>query len=354
MTSDELKLAAEYNRGWQDGKHAKSADEWWLANAREDVVRKLREVKLDGGSHANLSAICKCAYYVDKWTPSACVGLRDELISLLGGNADKHTQAFVGYDVLGNERHKAVCNLRKLNLGVGDLLVNNQIRISDAIGAEFNEGDNFSKVMQDRLIYLLSGDDGTCPNDDGTCPNGVPNASITAELRGHIDEWCKAWQRQASSEDGIDPATLYGIADRIDEQFDRICEQQESVLQATIGQMCEERDRLQAAIDLKERALDAALAKLKDSIELPKDADGVPWRINDKFIYDGREVNVDSLRLYDDGEWSLENELYDYALDASDFRHAKHSPAESIVRDLTLGLITEKEAVKRIEELRNE
>lgn len=361
MTSDELKLAAEYDRGYTDGKKAKSADEWRLARDREDVVRRLREIKLDGGSHANLSEICKCVYHTDEWTPSACVGLRDELISLLGGDTDQH--AFVGYDVLGNERHKAVCELRKLKLGVGSL-ANNQICIADAIGAEFNEGDNFSKVMQARLIHLLGGDERNFSTAENNTRVLMPwdnpaetskdasdhvslNTRITSELRDAIqpcmdDDWLT-----------IERAAFDAIADRIDAQFSRICEQQESVLQAAIGQMCDERDKLQAVIDLKDRALDAALAKLKDSIEPPKDRDGKTWHLGDEFVYEGNPVEVDALCLYD-GEWMLQSDLYSTQFNAAECAHAPTATAESIVRDLTLGRITEQEAVELIEELRNE
>lgn len=355
MTSDELKLAAEYNRGWQDSKKAKSADEWRLARDREDVVRKLLDVKLDGGGHEKLSEICKCVYHTDEWTPSAHVGLRDELVRLLGGDDASSCPLLTTYDMLDNERHKAVCELRKLNFDFGGLLTNNQICIADAIGTEFNEGDNFSKAMCDRLIHLLGGDNGTMGQSDGTCPNNVPTLSndteqetITSELRdalrGYEDNYSLI----------IEKRRLIEFADHIDAQFARICEQQESVLQATIGQMCEERDKLQAAIDLKDRALDAALAKLKDSVVLPKDRDGVTWNFGDRFAHKGKTYEVSAMRLFETGKWGLETSTRDGNFNPIAFTHFHAPTAESIVRDLTLGLITEKEAVKRIEELRNE
>lgn len=360
MTSDELKLAAEYHRGYEDGKKAKSADEWRLAN----------------------------------------------------------------------ERHKAVCNLRKLNLGVGDLLVNNQIRISDAIGAEFNEGDNFSKVMQDRLIYLLSGDDVTCPNANGTCPDDVPipssenecnfstaeyytdaedaepnpaetreepsdhvsfgTHSITAELR--------EWMRIVLTDD--DPA--YAIADRIDQAhadamqsvYDELAtelaktkelletsyakrrayklhidqmkcgskkwrkryEDAQTLAEVSEQECAEMLDLLRDAAreyQMREGALDAALAKLKDSIEPPKDRDGKTWHLGDSILYEGKAVSVDVLCLCEDG-WKLGSDIYSFAFDANCCIHYPEHTAESIVRDLTLGRISESEAVKLIEDLRNE
>ena len=347
MTSDELKYAAEYNRGYEDGKKAKSAGEWRLARDREDVVRKLREVRLGGGSHANLSEICKCVYHTDEWTPSACVGLRDELISLLGGNADKY--AFVEYDVLGNARHKAVCRLEESK----PLLGMSKVEILGDLGKAITNNPNFDpsdidhlNLMWSDLIHLLGGDNGTCPNENGTCPIGVPNASITAELREYIDD------KESAYFGGPVGERLRAIADRIDAQFARICEQQERVLQATIDRMCEECDKLQAVIDLKDRALDAALAKLKDSIELPKDRDGVTWNFGDRFTHKDKTYEVSAMRLFETGKWGLETSERDGNFNPTALTHA-HT-AEEIVRDLTLGLITEKEAVKRIEGLRNE
>lgn len=362
MTSDELKYAAEYHRGYEDGKKAKSADEWRLASDREEVVRRLREVKLDGGSHANLSEICKCVYHTDEWTPSACVGLRDELISLLGGNADKY--AFVEYDVLGNARHKAVCRLEESK----PLLGMSKVEILGDLGKAITNNPNFDpsdidhlNLMWSDLIHLLGGDNGTCPNDVpiyaddfAMRPLPTPNRDFAkvAERSITIMSELRDLVHSAQFEAAEDADSFIAIADRIDAQFASICEQQERVLQATIDRMCEECDKLQAVIDLKDRALDAALAKLKDSIESPKDADGVPWHLGDRFTHRGKTYEVSAMRLFETGKWGLETSERDGNFNPTAFTHA-HT-AEEIVRDLTLGRITEKEAVKRIEELRNE
>lgn len=319
MTSDELKLAAEYNRGWQDSKKAKSAEKWWLTNNRKEVVRKLREVKLDGeSSHEKLSEICECIYPTDWWTRGACMALREELIGLLGGN------------------------------------------------------------------------DGTCPNANGTRPNGVPNASITAELREYI------WQHATNNDE------LRAIADRIDQAHADAMQsvhdelaielaktkelleisyakrrayklhidqmkggskrwrkryEDAQTLAEVIEQECN--DLLELLRDaakeykMREGVLDAALAKLKDSIELPKDRDGKTWHLGDSILYEGKAVTVDALCLREDG-WTLESDIYSFAFDASCCIHAPAHTAESIVRDLTLGKISESEAVRLIEELRDE
>lgn len=52
---------------------------------RDEVIGRLRALELDGGSHANLSAIA-AAILPDMtfgWTRGACEGLRDELVRLI-------------------------------------------------------------------------------------------------------------------------------------------------------------------------------------------------------------------------------------------------------------------------------
>ena len=51
---------------------------------------------------------------------------------------------------------------------------------------------------------------------------------------------------------------LIAIADRIDEQFARVCEQHEAVLQQTIDEMAYERDELQAKLDAIREVLDGS------------------------------------------------------------------------------------------------
>lgn len=45
MTQDELRLAAEYHRGYEDGKAARDAQEWKLQQERDELIRKLQRVK---------------------------------------------------------------------------------------------------------------------------------------------------------------------------------------------------------------------------------------------------------------------------------------------------------------------
>lgn len=45
MTQSELKLAAEYHRGYEDGRKARDAQEWKLQQERDELIRKLQRVK---------------------------------------------------------------------------------------------------------------------------------------------------------------------------------------------------------------------------------------------------------------------------------------------------------------------
>ncbi len=171
------------------------------------------------------------------------------------------------YDVLDNERRKAVCELQKLNSEnfgckqfMGDLL--SAIDPDWISKASMYDDATLNEYMRDRLIHLLGGDqpsgidvlramnsDGTSPNDDGTCPNDVTMASITEELRELIAKYeipeneNHKWFMTSHDQRYI-VTKAYAIADRIDEQFERICKQQEAVLQSTIDTMVDERDKL--------------------------------------------------------------------------------------------------------------
>lgn len=48
MTQDELRLAAEYHRGYEDGKAARDAQEWKLQQERDELIRELREIDKNG------------------------------------------------------------------------------------------------------------------------------------------------------------------------------------------------------------------------------------------------------------------------------------------------------------------
>ena len=235
-----------------------------LGNQRHKAVRWLEERKTILGMTKTeiLGDLGKAVTNDPNFDPSDIDHLDlmwSTLIHLLGGKCDaqrgciggaggcdhSHEQIpFVGYDVLSNERHEAVCELRKLDLHQ-DSVMNNQTAIANAIGVDFEVGELFSDAMRRRLIHLLGGDE-IVENAENYNLDSEPDAqndengdfcesnhmTITDELRTYAEE-CFPGPHNA----------LIAIADRIDEQFARICEQQERVLQDTIGEMQDEIDR---------------------------------------------------------------------------------------------------------------
>lgn len=357
---------SEYHRGFEDSKATKSADQWQLDIERKAVAARLRKVvpSEQHGSHEMLSAICTAiSKPVMGWTVGAGELLRDQLIALMGGDTDlAKTDAKVPdsghvrecpqfptatYDELGNERHRAVCELRKMRTDSGGFVK----ALANAVGVEWQAPRVARSLadVRDRLIYLLGADtilkeggdgmargdfergtvpcdsvgardvpeeavvdecnfstpesdmdaedagqnpaeiqeessdhvslgtqpvtdeqreyaddycyrghfsafkspwdnsaetsedaNGTASNDDGTCPITVQSPSITDELRKWVHD--HIWQY------AIDYVELYSIADRIDEQFERICSQHESVLQQTISETVDEHEREMAEL----------------------------------------------------------------------------------------------------------
>lgn len=159
----------------------------------------------------------------------------------------------VTYDVLDNERQKAVCELRRI---VDDGMPISILELACTIGTKLHEGDKVSISLCNRLIHLLGGDQPSgidmlremdAESDaDVTCPNDVLTSSITDELRKWADGdvWSCKWEE------------FKAIADRIDEQFDRICQQQEAVLQSIIDEVIEERKSDQLRIEKLEKQRD--------------------------------------------------------------------------------------------------
>ena len=214
----ELERGKEFERGYRAGRRAMDAK-------RQAIALKLRGLDLTGSSHENLSRIAYAIYpCATGWTPESCEGLRDKLVRLLGGVNERET-TFTTCDALDNERHKAICELRKMT--IDSHYYGNYQRIALAIGVTY-DGERFaSECVRDRLIHLLGGDvceggdHGDCaerrragaaggdtdmdePSEiraisneisdllsemdaesdtDGTCPNDVPTPSITDELR---------------------------------------------------------------------------------------------------------------------------------------------------------------------------
>lgn len=87
--------AAEYHRGYVDGRRARAAQEWQLENERQIVVNRLQSLDLYDGSHENLSKICRAIYNASQGlTKDACEELRDRLVWLLGGLDEEEIERY--------------------------------------------------------------------------------------------------------------------------------------------------------------------------------------------------------------------------------------------------------------------
>ena len=382
---------SRFREGYEAGQRSMDAEHY-------AVVLRLKHLPLDEDSHGNLSQIARAIWHSDfGWTEGACAALRDELVRLLGGVHDEPApipasrcacdadcdcghgdEASVAYDELGNERRKAVCELRNVQMNTGNAVK----KLAIALGVKWNP-DNAQKsiaLLQSRLIHLLGGDE---PLPNSSKPNltksaetakpesddGGENCRITDELRkfkGHINA-------------GLTPEMVLAlrtevnfIADRIDEQFNRICWQQEAVLQHTIDTMVEERDKLVDNRDMwRGKAMqltdvvDRYVGRYEDVLELLRDAaseyqDKHHWvqvwhdRAEDmqverdelqKELEDARaalNVAVGRWAKADAEKRELQERLDEYE---------QRDTAESIVRDIHLGKVTDSQAVERIRAL---
>lgn len=287
----------------------------------EEIIERLRSLDLSGGSHSRLSAIASC--FLEPafgWTRGACETLRDKLIETMEskyGNDDNDNsddcncnhhrcyQRQVSYDVLGNERQKAVCELRQVPDArtSGNIYDKTVELIYAALGLDCEIAGTFEGLndLRDRLIHLLGGDQPTLSDLYGTWQDGeksesrsaesVPEMTKIAEI-GELDEHVSQQSHGSSSmrqenetritdelrnylgkngqeyenfsgntigaiRGGTTP--MYEIADRIDDQLDRICEQQEKVLRQTIDEITDELDSVRA----KNRRLTQHIAQMQ-------------------------------------------------------------------------------------------
>ena len=281
--SGDLKDMRAYARGYEDGRRSKDAD-------HADVVLKLSRLTFDGGSHENLSKIARAIYpCATGWTCESSKGLRDRLIDLLGGVhehrcgtgcdcacgdscAGGHGELAeaMTYEVLGNERHKAVCELRKIQTDAGGFVK----ALANALGVEWQAPRVHQTIaeVRDRLIHLLGGDEPDLQKSPKLANSGVDDGgkvTITDEFREFVETAMRSNGRCISE------AELLGIADRIDAQFNRAMISRSSELgcyKLHINQLEAERDQLRANLEEadaaianwreRERSFDAAQAKM--------------------------------------------------------------------------------------------
>lgn len=211
----------------------------------------------------------------------------------------------VEYDVLGNERHKAICKLREMpklypNKDGGADLYAWKSALADAIGAN----TELFSAIRDRLIYLLGGDQpklselfGILREDDDAV-DARPSDSASADSPVHGSAGCGCGGAcGCDGEELLAPITTelreymetyrpiedagHVVVSRIGtigfEGFDRLCDNIDAIHAGL------ERDYATACRVNEHQDLEYTdLAKRYDkTITLPLDADGVPIRIGD-------------------------------------------------------------------------
>lgn len=315
--SGDLKDMRAYSRGYEDGRRSKDAD-------HAAVVLKLSRLTFNGNHHENLSKIAHAVYpCATGWTCESSKGLRDRLIDLLGGVHD-HCDSGRGctcgdpnprdvgepakamtYDVLGNERSKAIANLREwepdrafADDNCGEVQIRILYQLLGLGGAMMMDGADAATSVRDRLIHLLGGSrsdrlkgkacdfvilDELGGKSEGAQVVAEPNSqespnlansgvddggkvTITTELRECIETATKtyegSWYEMNDADHTICHITegeLLGIADRMERRFSKALISRGTKLgcyKLRINQLEAECDQMQAECDRLTAALD--------------------------------------------------------------------------------------------------
>lgn len=265
----------------------------------------------------------------------------------------------VEYDVLGNERHKAICKLREMpklypNKDGGADLYAWKSALADAIGAN----TELFSAIRDRLIHLLGGDQPTLSElfgilregDDGVdarpsdtasadspvhgaagcgcggvcgCDGEEPLAPITTELREYMETY-----RPIEDAGHVVVSRIGTIGF---EGFDRLCDNIDAIHAGL------ERDYATACRVNEHQDLEYIdLAKRYDNtITLPLDADDVPIRIGDVMEWpDGDDEPFEVVGIGENGTLFY---MYD---DSCEWTNAKnkvhHAPTvEEVLREFS-------------------
>lgn len=292
-------------------------------------MRSRRSLGRDSGSH--------CAHSHDWVHMHHC--------DLIGG-------LMVEYDVLGNERHKAVCKLREMpklypNKDGGADLYAWKSALADAIGAD----TELFSAIRNRLIHLLGGDQPTLSElfgilmegDDGVDARPSDSASADSPVHGAAGCGCGG-ACGCDGEELLAPITteLRDMAERYcnykdsnivkfrEEEFERLCDNIDAIHAglerdyATACRVNEHQDK--EYIDLAKR--------YDKTITLPLDADGVPIRIGDVMEWpDGDDEPFEVVGIGENGTLFY---MYD---DSCEWTNAKnkvhHAPTvEEVLREM--------------------
>lgn len=274
----------------------------------------------------------------------------------------------VEYDVLGNERHKAICKLREMpklfpnkDNGGADLYAWKSA-LSEAIGAN----TELFSAIRDRLIYLLGGDQPTFSelfgilreDDDGV--DARPSDSASADSPDHGSCACGGRCGAGVLDDGVAPITteLREYLSKVDENLheDWLFV---NVEWSEVNRLCDNIDAIHAGLERdyatacrvnEHQDLEYTdLAKRYDkTITLPLDADGLPIRIGDvmDFTKNVRGLTVLGIGIVDASESSLGEfglgvfvrEGSDYVWYNAEFLHHHVPTVEDVLREFAVGI----------------
>lgn len=223
---------------------------------------------------------------------------------------------FVGYDVLGNERHKTALALKDCEFTYTKAEDNLEVLLVDGFGIRGSicYQEAFER-LRDRLIYLLVGDQGNvkfsleedddgvdtgrCDEADSDCPDapaaertgdcvGHPDtqglAPITKELRDVAERYCNFKDDNIVKFNEEDFDCLCDAIDAIHAQLERdyqvACDVNERQDMQYV-QLKAERDRLATALNCDDNKY-PIWAPESHYMLLPKDKDGVPICVGDE------------------------------------------------------------------------
>lgn len=326
MGKADYALMAEYHRGYEDGKAARAADEWALQQKRIQAMNRVDDYLINGYRlydddcpfwlptlHGIIHALLDTSTYC---LDDLVAGLRE----LLGADEDVK-KPFVEYDAFGNERHKAICELRKLADAIDDGQWVGMYELGEALGFDIyrTHHNPIRKILQ-----LFIGDEyDSCVDvhserHDDALSKTIRNSNVYCAQPSATHE-LRAWVAKE-----VQPecwAKANDLADRIDDDVTQITI---DTRQSTYDFMCLEIGRLNTSME-KERQmyLDLLRDAARDYRSLQQ-ADELRTHVLDAAIEENK---------------SLRRKL------------GEPDTPESIVRDLTLGNISESDAIKRIEKL---
>lgn len=263
----------------------------------------------------------------------------------------------VEYDVLGNERHKAICKLSEMpklypNKDGGADLYAWKSALADAIGAD----TELFSAIRDRLIHLLGGDQPKLSelfgilreDDDGV--DARPSDTASADSPVHGSAGCGCGSRCGELDEEVAPITtelrnyLSEVDENLHENWLFV-----NVEWSEVNRLCDNIDAVHAGLE-RDYAMACRVNEQQDheyidlakrydkTITLPLDADGLPIRIGDVMDFTKNVCNLTVLGIgiVDETESSLGvfvREGHDYVWYNAEFLHHHVPTVEGLIRD---------------------